>query len=209
MPFLAHLDAPWREPSQERSRERVAAILGAARDLIAAGGLAGLKMGVLADRAGVPVGTIYQFFTDKDAIIGRIFAGQLEEALEAIYQACNPGHDLESPAEAAAEIIAGKYREWQSDPVMAEIWSIAQANRTLRVFAVEASRATADIKVKALRKYLRPGITEDRLWRACFVASDLNCSVMRTAVDMPADEAPALIEEYTTMITQHIASLLC
>jgi len=201
VPFLTDLDTPWREPRQDRSRERVAAILGAARELIAGGGLAALKMVPLARRAGVPVGTIYQFFADKDAIIGRIFASQLEADLQEIDQACNPGHDLESPAAAATAVV--------SDPVMAEIWSIAQANRTLRALAMEASKATADIEVRALRKYLRPGIGEDRLWRACFVAGDLYASAVRTAVDLPADEAPALLEEYAVMVNQHIASLLC
>jgi hypothetical protein len=105
-------------------------------------------------------------------------------------------------------VVSLKYR-WRSDPVMAEIWSIAQANRTLRALAMEASKATADIEVRALRKYLRPGIGEDRLWRACFVAGDLYASAVRTAVDLPADEAPALLEEYAAMVNQHIASLLC
>ena len=84
VPFLTDLDTPWREPRQDRSRERVAAILGAAMELIAGGGLAALKMVPLARRAGVPVGTIYQFFADKDAIIGRIFASQLEADLQEI-----------------------------------------------------------------------------------------------------------------------------
>jgi AcrR family transcriptional regulator len=209
VPFLTDLDTPWREPRQDRSRERVAAILGAARELIAGGGLAALKMVPLARRAGVPVGTIYQFFADKDAIIGRIFASQLEADLQDIDQACNPGRDLESPAAAATAVVSSKYREWRSDPVMAEIWSIAQANRTLRALAMEASKATADIEVRALKGYLRPGVGEDRLWRACFVAGDLYASAVRTAVDLPADEAPALLEEYAAMVNQHIASLLC
>jgi Bacterial regulatory proteins, tetR family len=66
MRFLAGIEPTWKEPSQERSRERVAAVLSAARELIAEGGLASLKTGLLAERAGVPIGTIYQFFPDKE-----------------------------------------------------------------------------------------------------------------------------------------------
>ena len=209
VPFLTDLDTPWREPRQDRSRERVAAILGAARELIAGGGLAALKMVPLARRAGVPVGTIYQFFADKDAIIGRIFASQLEADLQEIDQACNPGHDLESPAAAAATaVVSSKYREWRSDPVMAEIWSIAQANRTLRALAMEASRATADIEVRALKRYLRPGVGKPAV--AGLLRGPRPVRVRRAdRRDLPANEAPALLEEYAAMVNQHIASLLC
>jgi hypothetical protein len=41
------------------------------------------------------------------------------------------------------------------------------------------------------------------------VAGDLYASAVRTAVDLPANEAPALLEEYSAMVNQHIASLLC
>jgi AcrR family transcriptional regulator len=144
MRFLSDIEPTWKEPSQERSRERVAAVLSAARELIAEGGLASLKMGLLAERAGVPIGTIYQFFPDKDAVIGCIFANQMEEALRDVHQACNPEGELQAPAVAATSVLMAKYNEWRADPVMAKIWSIAQANRALRGLTRVATRATAE-----------------------------------------------------------------
>lgn len=208
MRFLSGIEPTWKEPSQARSRERVAAILAAARELIAEGGLASLKMGLLAERAGVPIGTIYQFFPDKDAVIGCIFAAQMEEALQDVYQACNPGYELEAPAAAATSILTSKYREWRADPVMAEIWSIAQANRALRGLTLAASRATAEIKAQALIRFLKPGVTEARLRRILFMVSDLYDAAIHAALEFSEDEADELMNEYAIMVSNHIDSLL-
>jgi AcrR family transcriptional regulator len=208
MRFLSGVEPTWKEPSQERSRERVAAILSAARELIAEGGLGSLKMGLLAERAGVPIGTIYQFFPDKDAVIGCIFAAQMEEALQDVYQACHPGYELAAPAAAATSIMMAKYNEWRADPVMAEIWSIAQANRALRGLTLAASRATAEIKTQALLRFLRPGVSEARLRRVLFMVSDLYDAAIHAALDFPEDEAAELMNEYALMVRSHIDSLL-
>jgi len=206
--FLSDIEPTWKEPSQERSRERVAAILSAARELIAEGGLASLKMGLLAERAGVPIGTIYQFFPDKDAVIGCIFANQMEDALQAVYQACHPDGELEAPAAAATSILTAKYTEWRTDPVMAEIWSIAQANRALRGLTRAATRATAEIKTQALLPFLRPDVSEARLRRVLFMVSDLYDAAIYAALDFSEDEAAAFMDEYATMVSNHIDSLL-
>jgi AcrR family transcriptional regulator len=58
-----------REPRQERSRETVRAILEAAERVIAESGPANLKMGHLATVAGVAVGTLYQYFPTRDAVM--------------------------------------------------------------------------------------------------------------------------------------------
>jgi AcrR family transcriptional regulator len=206
--FLSGIEPTWKEPSQERSRERVAAILSAARELIAEGGLASLKMGLLAERAGVPIGTIYQFFPDKDAVIGCIFANQMEEALQAVYQACHPEGELEAPAAAVTSILTAKYTEWRADPVMAEIWSIAQANRALRGLTRAATQATAEIKTQALLPFLKPDVSEARLRRVLFMVSDLYDAAIYAALDFSDDEAAAFMDEYATMVSSHIDSLL-
>jgi AcrR family transcriptional regulator len=206
--FLSDIEPTWKEPSQERSRERVAAILSAARELIAEGGLASLKMGLLAERAGVPIGTIYQFFPDKDAVIGCIFANQMEDALQAVYQACHPDGELEAPAAAATSILTAKYTEWRTDPVMAEIWSIAQANRALRGLTRAATRATAEIKTQALLPFLKPDVSEARLRRVLFMVSDLYDAAIYAALDFSEDEAAGFMDEYAAMVSNHIDSLL-
>src|SRR3954466_12041731 len=59
-------------PTQARSRERVADILKATGILLGEVGYDGLSTNLIAERAQVPVGSIYQFFQGKDDIIAAL-----------------------------------------------------------------------------------------------------------------------------------------
>src|SRR5690606_1840104 len=66
-PFLAH--APLRRlPAQQRSMARVQRMLDACAELLDEGGYAELTTTKIAERAGVAIGSVYQFFPDKKAI---------------------------------------------------------------------------------------------------------------------------------------------
>ena len=67
-----------REPVQKRSKERVEAILKAAEELLAQGGVEALTTRSLAAFSGIPVATIYRYFEDRDAIIGAYLNRELE-----------------------------------------------------------------------------------------------------------------------------------
>jgi AcrR family transcriptional regulator len=57
-----------RVPSQERSAKRVSAMLDACAQIVAERGYDGLTTTLVAERAGVAIGSLYQFFPDKRAI---------------------------------------------------------------------------------------------------------------------------------------------
>src|SRR5258708_23462237 len=59
-------------PTQARSRERVADILKATGALLGEVGYDGLSTNLIAERADVPVGSIYQFFQGKDDIVAAL-----------------------------------------------------------------------------------------------------------------------------------------
>ena len=67
-----------RIPRQIRAEETVSAILEAAAQVLEAGGLAGFTTNAVAERAGVSIGTLYQYFADKRAIL--VAAAQRELA---------------------------------------------------------------------------------------------------------------------------------
>ena len=58
-----------RIPRQSRAEETVAAILEGAAQVLEAGGLAGFTTNAVAERAGVSIGTLYQYFDDKAALL--------------------------------------------------------------------------------------------------------------------------------------------
>jgi AcrR family transcriptional regulator len=56
-------------PKQERSREAVRAIMSAAEEYFVTYGYDRASVSRIADRAGVSIGSIYQFFPDKEALL--------------------------------------------------------------------------------------------------------------------------------------------
>lgn len=76
-----------RTPSQSRSAGTVAAILEAAAQVLEKGGLAAFTTNAVAERAGVSIGTLYQYFGDKNALLLALARRELEAALGAVGRA--------------------------------------------------------------------------------------------------------------------------
>ncbi|MEO9461061.1 TetR/AcrR family transcriptional regulator [Shimia sp.] len=60
---------PRKKPRQARAQATYDAILQAAARILAEGGIGALNTNVIADRAGVSVGSLYQYFPNKAAIV--------------------------------------------------------------------------------------------------------------------------------------------
>ena len=58
-----------RSPQQDRSRQTVEAILESAVQILEVEGLQGFKVATLAERSGYGVGTLYQYFSNIDAVM--------------------------------------------------------------------------------------------------------------------------------------------
>lgn len=61
-----------KRPTQGRSQATVEAVLTATAQLLAEGGYAGLTTNHIAERAGVSIGSIYQYFPGKEAIVAQV-----------------------------------------------------------------------------------------------------------------------------------------
>lgn len=68
------MDRVEKKPQQERSKARVEKILEVAGELLREAGYESLSTKQIASRAGVPIGTIYQFFSNRDAVVEALVA---------------------------------------------------------------------------------------------------------------------------------------
>lgn len=91
------LETARRIPRQARAAETVAAILEGAAQILEAGGLAAFTTNAVAERTGVSIGTLYQYFADKDALIQAIAERELSSTLAKI------GETLRGDSEAEPE----------------------------------------------------------------------------------------------------------
>ena len=69
-----------RIPKQARARERVGRILDAARRGLEAQQVAEITIEGIAERAGVPVGSVYQYFSSKNALLLAVAETVMDEA---------------------------------------------------------------------------------------------------------------------------------
>lgn len=81
--------APRRRPSQSRSRSTVDALLVATARVLVRRGFAGTTTNHIATVAGVSVGTLYEYFPSKDAMVHALIEAHLEQAESAFVDATN------------------------------------------------------------------------------------------------------------------------
>jgi AcrR family transcriptional regulator len=93
---------PRRQPTQYRAHATVDAILAAAVDLLASRGHTRTSTNQIARRAGVSIGSLYQYFPNKDAIVLALFERHLEE-IEPVIEASLA--DLRNPRVGLSEAL--------------------------------------------------------------------------------------------------------
>ena len=80
--------SPRKKPAQSRAAYTVNAILEGAADILECRGLEGYTTNEIAARAGVSIGSLYQYFPNKDAVtialIEREMEGMVEEVVAAL-----------------------------------------------------------------------------------------------------------------------------
>ena len=78
-------------PAQSRSQETVSVILEASARILESDGLPGFNTNAIAAKAGVSVGSLYQYFPNKDAIVLALIGGYEEGLHKAVLEAVEAG----------------------------------------------------------------------------------------------------------------------
>lgn len=131
-----------RAPTQRRSRERVELVLDAAAGLVVEEGVGGLSTRAIAARAGVPVASIYQYFTGRDAIVLALVQRDTAEmdarVAEAVTGLQHP--DVRSVVEATMRAFVSVYHQ---RPGFVVIWWRSRTNAAVKDFCREHNRRVA------------------------------------------------------------------
>jgi AcrR family transcriptional regulator len=94
---LAEPDLPRKVPWQSRAHETMKAVLQAASELIAEYGYAFVTTNKIAERAGVSIGSLYQYFPNKTAIFIRLLEEHIARVRPVIERSLNEFADPEIP----------------------------------------------------------------------------------------------------------------
>lgn len=187
-----------KEPSQQRSRERVERMLSAATELIEQHGSDSLRMAEVAVRAGVSIGSLYQFFPDKAAIIRALAERITAESRACIDEALADVDGEDDLRREFAALIDTYYALFLDRPVMRDIWSATQTDKVLHDLELADSRKSAELLTAILRR-LRPGVDKAKLEAATFLIWQLGEATMRLAISVDRAEGDQLVEAYKHM----------
>ncbi|GGB53170.1 TetR family transcriptional regulator [Tistrella bauzanensis] len=193
-----------RQPSQQRSRERVERMLAAAQQIIAERGSDALRMADVAERAGVSIGSLYQFFPDKAAIIRSLAERCTSQSRACIEDGLAAVTDDAGLRQAFAGLVDAYYAMFLDDPAMCDIWSGMQADKGLRALEVAESRITGAMLGAAIRR-VRPDADPAETELRGFLIMHLGEATMRLAVAVPRDEGDRLVAAYKAIADTALA----
>jgi AcrR family transcriptional regulator len=105
--------SPRKTPRQARAQVTHDAIVEAATHIIARGGLAAFNTNAVAERAGVSIGSLYQYFANKDALMVAVIHRQQSRQLNTLAAAVGAvsGDNLENVVRALVRAAMQHHRE--------------------------------------------------------------------------------------------------
>lgn len=109
-----------KQPSQKRSSQMVAALLEATALELGERGLDGLTTNRIAQRAGASIGSLYQYFDSKEALVEALLQQQVGRLMAVVYQRLRPllGSDVGTVTRA---ILAGIFEQVEQDKGQREL----------------------------------------------------------------------------------------
>ena len=194
-----------RAPSQKRSQERVERMLQAATALIEESGSDAMRMGEVAERAGVSIGSLYQYFPDKSAIVLTLAERYNAEGRACIADGLAGVRDIESLLTAFGGLIDTYYGIFLAEPVMRDIWSGTQADKALRNIDLRDSRANGALLAEAWQ-VVAPRADSNDIQRKAFLIMSLGEATMRLAISVERAEGDALVADYKAMALREIGA---
>jgi AcrR family transcriptional regulator len=192
---------PRKLPSQERSRFTVDAILEAAADILVRDGYARLTTNRIADRAGVNVASLYQYFPGKDAIVAELRRrhGAAERAAVRETLALRREHGLEATIRA---LVSRGVAAHAVSPALHRVF--AELMPAQRYRDIEAADAPVFTDMRRFLEESTEGVpdVEFALW---MVATAAHAVIHNGIVERPEDVANGrLVDELVVLLTRYL-----
>jgi AcrR family transcriptional regulator len=190
-----------RVPTQARSRRRVEAVLDAAAALVVEHGVEALTTRAIAEGAGVPVASLYQYFADKEAVLLALADRDMAEMDEQVLAdlAALPVLSVGTVVEATMRAFVAVYHR---RPAFVEIWLRGRTNTAVHDYGRDHNRRIAS----TLRAFAHgaglagPGLSE----QVALLAVEVGDRCFQLAFEHDAQGDPVLVEEGISLVTAYL-----
>ncbi|MFI7018123.1 TetR family transcriptional regulator [Streptomyces sp. NPDC050164] len=201
---VPHATSLRRAPVQRRSAERLTRILDACADLLDEVGYDALSTRAVAERAGVPIGSVYRFFGNKRQMVDALAQRNLERYSERITQRLREADD--GGWREAMDAVLDEYLEMKRT---APGFSLVDFGNQIPVGArqAEPNHRVADRLTELLSGYLDRE-PDDDLRRVFLIAVETADTLVHLAFRVAPEGDRKIIEEAREMLRAYLARVL-
>ncbi|GAB3573616.1 TetR family transcriptional regulator [Amycolatopsis endophytica] len=194
-----------RQPVQQRSAKRVEQMLDASAELIDEVGYDALTTTLIAKRAGVAVGSLYQFFPDKRAVVRALTQRNLDRFVHAVSERLSredPGHWW-----AVVDSVLDIYLEMhRTVPGFSKVHFGDVVDRQLLDNGRDNNRVIADSLADLVGRYI--DLNTPRLTLAMTVAIEAADGLLKLAFHRDPQGDAEIVGETKHLIKGYLASRL-
>ena len=196
-----------RKPTQKRAKERVEKILTTATEMISETGSDAVRMTELAVRAGIPIGSLYQYFPDKAAILRTLAVRFMESTREMLVALVEDTKTAENALANVDFAVDGYYATILDEPVIRDVWSGTQSDKVLQALDIEDSRENGRIFFEGLKRFVDPA-EHTRFEAACFLIMQMAGAATRLAIAVEREEGDLLMAEFRSLVRREMLGFL-
>ncbi|MFE9769051.1 TetR family transcriptional regulator [Streptomyces sp. NPDC005808] len=205
---VPHASSLRRAPVQRRSAERLTRILDACADLLDEVGYDALSTRAVAQRAGVPIGSVYRFFGNKRAMADALAQRNLERYAERVtlrLQETDEEGEVPSGWRAAVDAVLDEYIGMKRT---APGFSLVDFGNQIPVGSrAEPNTRVADRLTELLAGYLDRTPDED-LRRVFLVAVESADTLVHLAFRLAPEGDERIIEETRVLLRAYLERVL-
>jgi AcrR family transcriptional regulator len=198
---------PRKTPVQARSTFTVNSVLEATIQVLLKEGAGRLTTTRVAERAGVSVGTLYQYYPNKQSLLFALFEHHLGAVSNELKRACRESHNRALDAMVGAVSNAFINAKLERADISTALYKIASGLEVSPIIARIASSGRAEIA--AMLKTL-PNVRAEQIEPAVFVIYGTMTGLMRAVLEAgaPADKVRDLREHLPILVQSYLKSVL-
>lgn len=197
------LNSLWNEPTQTRSRQKVDRLMDATLDLALEVGSLDVKMTEVAKRAGVAIGTLYQFFPTRNALIAKLFAREMKPIDAAVGTALMSANSFDELKDRIQRELSTTVELVKNRPGLSVIWSSASVDPAIEAADFANTRQNSEVLAERIASFLPRQTDRARIDATALLICHLWSSVVRLCLLSDSHEERALLEEYSRMLAAH------
>jgi AcrR family transcriptional regulator len=198
---------PRRIPTQERSRQRVDGILDAVAELLVERGFDAVTTDLIAEKAGIPVGSIYQFFPNKFAIFYALTVRYIRQ-INAIASIPARRESLDLPWEEVVDrTIEAEAELWSNEKALSILWAGVQMAPELKAAVAESDKKSEDYLLTGLNRIL-PNVDPARRRLAARVIVHMTRYLLDLSIAEPSEENQRVVEELKVVVKSYLRHLM-